>query len=70
MLVSTNLFGRGIDIERVNLVINFDMPDEPDDYMHRVGRAGRFETKGSAISFIASKEDEKTLADIQSTFST
>lgn len=38
--------------------------------MHRVGRAGRFETKGQAISFISTKEDEKVLAEIQSTFST
>jgi len=70
VLVSTNLFGRGIDIEKVNLVINFDMPTESDDYMHRVGRAGRFETNGKAISFISTKEDEKLLTDIQSTFST
>ena len=40
--VSTHLFGRGIDIERVNIVINYDMPDDSDSYLHRVGRAGRF----------------------------
>ncbi|KAL4435312.1 hypothetical protein ABPG74_022795 [Tetrahymena malaccensis] len=70
VLVATDLVGRGIDIERVNLVINFDMPQITEDYMHRVGRAGRFETKGQAISFISTKEDEKVLAEIQSTFST
>lgn len=69
-MVATDLVGRGIDIERVNLVINFDMPQVTEDYMHRVGRAGRFETKGQAISFISTKEDEKVLSDIQSTFST
>eukprot|EP00913_Durusdinium_trenchii_P017838 g16763.t1 len=51
IMVSTDLFGRGIDIERVNIVINYDMPDESDSYLHRVGRAGRFGTKGLAITF-------------------
>ena len=40
ILVTTDLFGRGIDIERVNIVINYDMPDESNQYLHRVGRAG------------------------------
>ena len=44
--------GRGIDIERVNLVINFDMPNSSDTYLHRVGRAGRYKTKGNAVSFV------------------
>jgi len=69
-MVATDLFGRGIDIERVNVVINFDMPEEVETYMHRVGRAGRFETKGYAISFIATNEDKKILDDIQQNFST
>lgn len=68
ILVSTDLFGRGIDIERVNIVINYDFPDVSDSYLHRVGRAGRFGTKGLSISFIASEEDEKVLADVQSRF--
>jgi len=58
IMVATDLFGRGIDIERVNVVINFDMSKEVETYMHRVGRAGRFETKGYAISFIADNEDK------------
>ena len=45
ILVATNLFGRGVDFERVNVVINYDMPDSEDTYLHRVGRAGRFGTK-------------------------
>jgi len=57
ILISTDLFGRGIDIERVNIVINYDMPDDADSYLHRVARAGRFGTKGLAISFIA--QDDK-----------
>lgn len=57
ILVATDLVGRGIDIERVNIVINYDMPDGADSYLHRVGRAGRFGTKGLAITFVASEED-------------
>lgn len=52
ILVSTDLFGRGIDIQKVNVVINFDMTEVADQYLHRVGRAGRFGTKGVAITFI------------------
>lgn len=52
VLVATDLFGRGIDIERVNLVINFDFPEEKDTYYHRIGRAGRFGTRGVVINFI------------------
>lgn len=52
LLVATDLFGRGIDIERVNLVINYDFPYDRDTYLHRVGRAGRFGTKGLAINFV------------------
>ena len=65
LLVATDLFGRGIDIERVNLVINYgkspitpDFPTERDTYLHRVGRAGRFGTKGLAINFIKADEEE------------
>ena len=44
------------------------MPNEADQYLHRVGRAGRFGTKGLAISFVSSKEDEEVLAKIQERF--
>ncbi len=47
ILVATNLFGRGMDIERVNIVFNYDMPEDTDTYLHRVARAGRFGTKVS-----------------------
>ncbi|KAH3685472.1 hypothetical protein WICPIJ_003555 [Wickerhamomyces pijperi] len=66
--VTTDVFGRGIDIERINLAINYDLPSEADQYLHRVGRAGRFGTKGLAVSFVSSEADEKVLADIQSRF--
>ena len=67
ILVSTDLFGRGIDIERVNVVINYDFPDDSDQFLHRVGRAGRFGTKGIAISFISSEPDQEVFDKVQST---
>merc|ERR1711937_754118 len=68
IMVCTDLFSRGIDIERVNIVINYDMPDESDSYLHRVGRAGRFGTKGLAVSFVATEEDTGVLKKIQERF--
>mmetsp|Transcript_15750 Transcript_15750/g.32348 ORF Transcript_15750/g.32348 Transcript_15750/m.32348 type:complete len:420 (-) Transcript_15750:143-1402(-) len=68
ILVSTDLFGRGIDIERVNIVINYDMSDDSDQYLHRVGRAGRFGTKGLGISFVSSEADQEILDKVQSRF--
>ena len=68
ILVATDLFGRGIDIERVNIVINYDFPAEADQYLHRVGRAGRFGTKGLAISFISDDEEQKVLDEVQRRF--
>jgi ATP-dependent RNA helicase UAP56/SUB2 len=49
IMVTTDLGARGLDIERVNIVFNYDFPTEPDTYMHRVGRAGRFGNKGMAV---------------------
>ncbi|KAK7204520.1 P-loop containing nucleoside triphosphate hydrolase protein [Myxozyma melibiosi] len=66
--VATDVFGRGIDIERINLAINYDLPSDADSYLHRVGRAGRFGTKGLAISFVSSKEDAEVLDKIQERF--
>eukprot|EP00191_Tetraselmis_sp_GSL018_P021180 CAMPEP_0177584666 /NCGR_PEP_ID=MMETSP0419_2-20121207/4029_1 /TAXON_ID=582737 /ORGANISM="Tetraselmis sp., Strain GSL018" /LENGTH=463 /DNA_ID=CAMNT_0019074243 /DNA_START=370 /DNA_END=1761 /DNA_ORIENTATION=+ len=75
ILVATDLIGRGIDIERVNIVINYDMPvtddqhgNGADTYLHRVGRAGRFGTKGLAITFVASEDDSKVLNQVQERF--
>jgi ATP-dependent RNA helicase UAP56/SUB2 len=68
ILVATDLVGRGIDIERVNIVINYDMPDSADTYLHRVGRAGRFGTKGLAITFVSSSGDSEVLNQVQSRF--
>ncbi|KAL9231481.1 hypothetical protein vseg_006706 [Gypsophila vaccaria] len=68
ILVATDLVGRGIDIERVNIVINYDMPDSADTYLHRVGRAGRFGTKGLAITFVSSASDSSILNSVQERF--
>lgn len=68
ILVATEIFGRGIDIERVNIVINYDMASDPDSYLHRVGRAGRFGTKGLAISLVSSEADSTVLKAIESRF--
>lgn len=68
ILVSTDVFGRGVDFERVNIVVNYDMPTNPDQYLHRVGRSGRFGTKGLAITFVSSEEDSKILEEVQSRF--
>ena len=68
ILVATNLFGRGMDIERVNIVFNYDMPEDSDTYLHRVARAGRFGTKGLAITFVSDEADAKTLNDVQDRF--
>jgi ATP-dependent RNA helicase UAP56/SUB2 len=68
ILVSTDIFSRGVDFERVNIVINYDMPTSADQYLHRVGRSGRFGTKGLAITFVSSKEDSGILEQVQSRF--
>lgn len=68
IMVATDLFGRGIDIEKVNVVINYDMPPDSDSYLHRVGRAGRFGTKGLAITFSSSDEDKEVLDKVQERF--
>merc|ERR1712037_518057 len=68
ILVSTDIFGRGVDFERINIVINYDMPKVADMYLHRVGRSGRFGTKGLSISFVSSEEDTGILDQVQSRF--
>ncbi|KAG1760521.1 P-loop containing nucleoside triphosphate hydrolase protein [Suillus occidentalis] len=68
ILVATDIFGRGIDVERVNIVINYDCPPDADSYLHRVGRAGRFGTKGLAITFQSSEADQQVMSAIQLRF--
>lgn len=55
-IIATDIVARGIDISEVTHVINFDTPDVPENYIHRIGRTGRFDKKGIAISFTTEKE--------------
>ncbi len=64
ILIATDLSARGIDIENVDYVINYDLPDLPENYVHRVGRTGRGVKSGKAVSF-SSKEEAKLLKDIE-----
>ncbi|NXR70230.1 DDX20 helicase, partial [Rhadina sibilatrix] len=61
VLISTDLTSRGIDAEKVNLVINLDVPLDWETYMHRIGRAGRFGTLGLAVTYCCRGEEENTM---------
>ena len=58
ILISSNIIARGIDIQQVNLVINFDIPNNVHTYLHRIGRSGRWGRKGNAINFVSEKDVE------------
>mmetsp|Transcript_33561 Transcript_33561/g.54527 ORF Transcript_33561/g.54527 Transcript_33561/m.54527 type:complete len:408 (-) Transcript_33561:140-1363(-) len=64
VLVATDLLARGIDVQQVSLVINFDLPRDRENYIHRVGRSGRFGRKGTAISLLT-RRDAPLLRDIE-----
>ncbi|XP_038066327.1 probable ATP-dependent RNA helicase DDX20 isoform X2 [Patiria miniata] len=65
VLISTDLTARGIDAENVNLIINLDVPSDGKTYMHRIGRAGRFGSKGVAVTFASEGNEEALLRNIQ-----
>jgi len=69
VLISTDLLARGIDVQQVSLVINYDLPTNRENYIHRIGRGGRFGRKGVAINFV-SENDKRTLQDIQQFYNT
>ena len=64
IMVATELYGRGVDFLKVNTVINYDRSIDAEAYVHRVGRAGRFGTKGITITFLASDEDQKVFDEL------
>ena len=59
VLITTDLLARGIDIQGVSLVINYDLPQVPEDYIHRIGRTARAGSEGSAITFLT--RDDRTM---------
>jgi ATP-dependent RNA helicase RhlE len=59
ILVATDILSRGIDIEDIDLVINFDVPNDGEDYIHRIGRTARAENEGTAYTFVSEKEQGK-----------
>ncbi len=59
ILVATDIVARGIDIEDIGLVINYDVPHDPEDYIHRIGRTARAAATGSAITFVSEDEQGK-----------
>lgn len=56
VLISTDLLSRGIDIQQVSLVVNYDFPEKKQNYIHRIGRSGRYGRKGIALNFITAKD--------------
>ena len=62
LLVATDIVARGIDVEALGHVVNFDVPNSPDDYIHRVGRTARAETTGDAFTFVAPDEEAELAA--------
>jgi len=69
VLISTDLLARGIDVQQVSLVINFDLPPNMENYLHRIGRSGRFGRKGVAINFVTNN-DVRSMKDIEKFYHT
>ncbi|KAH8998220.1 P-loop containing nucleoside triphosphate hydrolase protein [Lactarius hatsudake] len=67
VLITTDLLARGIDVQQVSLVINYDLPTNRENYIHRIGRGGRFGRKGVAINFVTT-EDVRMLRDIERSY--
>merc|ERR1711884_716669 len=69
VLITTDLLARGIDVQQVSLVINYDLPTNRENYIHRIGRGGRFGRKGVAINFVT-EDDRRNLKDIEQFYNT
>ncbi|KAF8868280.1 P-loop containing nucleoside triphosphate hydrolase protein [Mucidula mucida] len=69
VLITTDLLARGIDVQQVSLVINYDLPTNRENYIHRIGRGGRFGRKGVAINFVTT-DDVRMLRDIEQFYNT
>jgi len=69
VLITTDLLARGIDVQQVSLVINYDLPRNLENYIHRIGRSGRFGRKGVAINFVT-QEDIRALRELEQFYDT
>src|SRR5215471_16989109 len=69
VLITTDLLARGIDVQQVSLVINYDLPANRENYIHRIGRGGRFGRKGVAINFVTA-DDVRMMREIEQFYST
>lgn len=69
VLIATDLLARGIDVQQVSLVINYDLPANRENYIHRIGRGGRFGRKGVAINFVT-QDDVRMMREIEQFYST
>jgi len=69
VLITTDIWGRGLDVQQVSLVINYDLPINKEFYIHRIGRSGRFGRKGVAINLVTD-DDMKILRDIETYYRT
>lgn len=69
VLITTDLLARGIDVQQVSLVINYDLPSNRENYLHRIGRSGRFGKKGVAINFVT-RDDVRQLREIENYYGT
>ncbi len=70
VLIATDLLSRGIDIEQIGYVINYDLPPNPETYLHRIGRSGRFNKKGVAINFCSNRRDLYLIRDLEHYYKT
>ena len=62
VLVATDILSRGIDIDTIDLVINYDVPHDGEDYVHRIGRTARAEADGMAVTLVSEKEQNRFAA--------
>lgn len=69
ILISTDVLARGIDVQAVSIVINYEMPVERDDYWHRIGRTGRYGKKGVSVNLIAGEDEITKMRDIETHYS-
>lgn len=69
VLITTDILARGIDVQQVSLVINYDLPSNRENYIHRIGRSGRFGRKGVAINFVT-ENDARQLKEIETYYTT